>query len=196
MTADVTAQKLKMIKAILPPYLFKGGCTEQRIEALRQAQDVYCLPELFRQLLLLIGEEGLGRLLFFEDRVQNLEDVKGEMIDQLASAELDYPEDIFFFHGNRVYDVYLFFRTRDCEDDPTVYSVGATCFFKEADTFSEFILNIFEPDQERTQARREKVSKANHYYNPSRDEFYNLSIPAETIPRIEKAREIVIHQVW
>jgi hypothetical protein len=188
------AQNLEKIKEKLPPNVLKEGCSPQRIEVLRQAQHVVCLPELFRQLLLLIGESGIGRLLFSDGPFESLETLKDQMIDQLETAELSYPEDFFFFHGNYTYDVYLFFRTRDCEDDPAIYSVGARCFFKEADTLSEFILRILEANQKERREHREKVSRVDYYYNPEKDEFYNLLIPTETALRIEKAKGIILHR--
>jgi hypothetical protein len=186
---DSVAQKLEKI---LPPDALKEGFSEQRIEALRQAQQVYCLPELFRQLLLMMGENVLGRLIFPDGPFEALDTLKGQMIDQLESAEVSYPDDIFFFHGNHAYDVYLFFRTRDCEDDPPVYSVGPRCFFRIADTLSEFILGILESSPEKRQENQEKASRRDFYYDPKKDAFYDLSIPAETSSRVEKAKEIIL----
>lgn len=63
---DTTAEKLERINERLSPPirdLELIGCKESEVEALKQAQQVSCLPEVYCGLLRLMGKQGMGRVL-------------------------------------------------------------------------------------------------------------------------------------
>ncbi|HEX3052876.1 MAG TPA: SMI1/KNR4 family protein [Aggregatilineaceae bacterium] len=189
-------QRVRKIERSIPSHLVEGGrkgCTAKELEELREAQNVECLPEVYRQFMFLMGRQGIARILRTIATCQDLitEASKEKLIQELDMMGMRYPRDIFVFAEDGEH--YMFFRTKKCQDDPSVYGFWYEGYFhKLADSITDyFIQTVRESDQIRENALAKKINEVDFYYDPVIDDFYgvlpfayDLPLPIERI--IEK----------
>jgi hypothetical protein len=167
-------EKLAEIKAALRPDLKLEGCTIEDLERIQTAQEVSCLPEMYRQLMLLVGKSGLYEILVSSDSIGN----KFKWYATYAQEPL-YPQDAFIFFQHDGYQYYMF-RTKNCEEDPAVYAEwDGDWFYKYSDSLSEFVLKMlvspfWKPDGK---PYWDNTLKRVYYYDPEKDDFYDAPNP-------------------
>jgi hypothetical protein len=173
------------------------GCSDKELTDLQTSQGVTCLPNAYIQLMRVIGKQGLDNFLDGSATCQQLLQykVKPMLLDDLTASGLAYSEDIFVFFEH---DGYLFycFRTKDGTADPAVYMYrGDDCFYKWADTFSEFIYDELEGDKSKGKALAHKRISSPYVYDPVLDEFkpapppiYEEPLSVEAIIELIKAQ--------
>ncbi|MBI5961485.1 MAG: hypothetical protein HY866_22285 [Chloroflexi bacterium] len=179
MASDSVIQKTAKIRERLSPRVQRGeliGCSEQELEELKQAQNVTCLPEIYSELLRLMGKQGMGQTLDAYADHKYLLGMKSGFVEDMNEIELCYPKDAFVFWRDQQGCGYWFFRTRGCETDPAVYEYReASCFYKLAETLSEFILMQVDIDPEIRKVFAENIIRSrsiNLYFDLQTDDFY------------------------
>lgn len=156
------------------------GCTENELEILQQSQKVNRLPEVFRQLMMLIGKQKLFGEIGAEIRHYNdflKHDPKGMFLSTCENYDnIAYPPDIFVFHHTQG-EWFNFFRAENAGDDPPVYSYleEEGCFHKQADSFTEYCLQIRRNrmDQKIAEAQWHKINEVDYFFDSEDDDFYS-----------------------
>jgi len=155
------------------------GCSAEELISISRSQQVSCLPSVYQDLMLLMGRRGIDWILDADATIQSLTaDLKQAVFAEFRWMSMAYPQDIFIFEDHEASTV-AFFRTRDCEDDPAVFSNWeAGCFRKMADSLSGYVLRMTEQlqesEQERMKSSQEWSREILHLvyrYDPEQDEF-------------------------
>lgn len=176
-----TAEKIDKIKERLSARTHGVeliGCTESELEALKQAQHVSCLPEVYCGLLRLMGKQGMGWVLdtAYAD-YEELLSMKDSFVEEMNETGLNYPDDIFVFWEDQQGCGYRFFRTKDCQDDPAVYEDrDRSCFYKLAENLSSFIYRWIDIDKKRRQELTLEIMERRTVelrFDMDRDDFYS-----------------------
>ncbi|MBN1311757.1 MAG: SMI1/KNR4 family protein [Anaerolineae bacterium] len=147
---DFSHLPLRLREALAAPRLRTAsfyGCTEADLETLRKAQEVECLPEVYRQVMLAVGGYGLSRILDgYADFGKNVQEMKW-YTKEFRDDALDYPPDLFLFMGHDQGTGCRFFRTAGCPDDPPVYGYWEDgAYHKLADSLTDYLVWELEHD--------------------------------------------------
>ena len=168
-------EKIERIKekAIAVGYTITG-CTELEIEKLRERQGVDYLPEMYRQLMLLMGREGLSKLLMGPASCESLgAEALAQFERMLRNRGICDPKDFFVIMVHAGYQ-FFFFRTKDQVPDPPVWGQwDDNYFYRLSDSLSQFILEELEGKKERWRRRMNTA----YFYDPAKDNFYGVPHP-------------------
>lgn len=149
----------------------RQGCTEDDLEALQERQDVNCLPETYRQLMLEIGRHGI-------------EFVLGQGADIAAMTGTDkasmfwtvYPPDAFVLVSQPApYGNIFFIRTKGCEADPPVYVSRPGGLYVATDCLTRFMLQHLDENTRRQNYLEEQWFRRTLRYDADRDELLTVS---------------------
>jgi hypothetical protein len=165
--ADASLDKVREVIAGRGFWKERQGCTESDLEALASAQSVDCLPEVYREIMSLIGRDGINSVF---GEWSTFTAVAG--INKASFPQIDLPPDVFFFVSQQdMFGNLLFFRTRGCEDDPSVYAARFSGLYHAADHLTTFMLQRLDWDWTGRGNYEKKWLRRPVRYDPGRDEF-------------------------
>ncbi len=163
----------KLLEMLRFEYGESEGCTAAEIEALRVAQEVGCLPDVYRQVMMLMGKNGIDVVLGGAGLAtcDHLLTAKSAFVSKMRQLRIrkEYPSDIFVFFTYQGIGFY-FFRTKGCVADPAVYSYE-NGFYRLADSFSAFLHQLLDPSISRQTAKRARWHQVELEYAVDKDSF-------------------------
>lgn len=171
----MTESLIEVLKTAIAQMTDIQGCTEQELIDLMQDQQVACLPDTYRQVMRLMGKQGLETLLNGKAHYDRVKGFKADFAESPEIKQLGFPPDSFIFFEDYQGCGYFFFRTRGCESDPAVYFNWESRYYnKLTSSFSELILIYASGSnwEEKLNAKWEEAQRLQLLYDANADGFY------------------------
>ncbi len=166
--------KQRVVEKLGPRFVFQG-CTEEEILKIKEFQNISYVPQVYSDLLRVIGNSGLSDILMGDANWDRLK-INKELFAWFAkTSNLAYPNDVLVFYSD-LGQLFYFFRTKHQLNDPPVYgypidTVGSR-LAKLSDSISSFFLSRLEIYAKFIETGREEWRPlAKVYYDPSLDDF-------------------------
>lgn len=153
-------------------FRFVTGCSDAEIKILMEAQNIACIPPLFHQILRLMGKIGIDSLLGGKSTYKHLIELKRRN-GRLFYESNQCPRDIFVFYADYLESDFYLFRTKDCNNDPSVYEFRSHLnrFYRLADSVTEFFMQKLDYDPIRKGNRWKARRDSEYFYDPEVDQI-------------------------
>ena len=162
------------------------GCSEAELEALRQAQGVDYLPEMYRRVMGVMGKWGISHLLCGIASCSERLAEQRYYLEEFDEEGITYPPDLFIFLGDSQGCGCSFFRTADRNDDPPVYGYWEDgALHKIADSFSSYLTFTLHTIAEEANDREVEIHGTDYRFDPEQNEFVVVPPPPEIRPADE-----------